>query len=103
MEKIKNFKTLKAEQKEMAVKIRETKSETKETQKKNEYAGSLQYSLLKLRSEYRHKHIAYCLMRGRSYEQIEPKCREGNKPNKDLIQEIINEYSQKESDVRACA
>lgn len=103
MEQVKNFKTLKAEQKEMAVKIRETKNETKETQKKNEYAGSLQYSLLKLRSEYRHKHIAYCLMRGRSYEEIEPKCRENNKPNKDLIQEIINEYSQQKSDVRACA
>jgi len=103
MEKKKNFKTLKEELKEMAVKIKETKIETKDTQKKGEYAGSLQYALLKFRREYRHKHIAYSLMRGRSYEQIEPKCREGNEPNKDLIQEIIDEYSQTEEDVRACA
>src|SRR4030043_392970 len=103
MEQIKNTKSLKEELKVSAVEIRELKNETKETQKKGNYAGSLQYALFKLSREYRHKHIAYCLMRGRSYEQIERKCREGNEPNKDLIQEIIHEYSQTEKDVRACA
>ena len=29
--------------------------------------------------EFRHKHIAYCLARGKTYEQIEPKTHEQNK------------------------
>jgi len=34
---------------------------------------------------FRHAHLAYCLIRGRSLRQIENKNREGNKPNRGEI------------------
>lgn len=38
--------------------------------------------------EYRHKHIAYCLLRGTPYELIESKVAEGNEPNWRYIDEL---------------
>jgi hypothetical protein len=38
--------------------------------------------------KFRHLHIAYCLLRGREYEQIERKCAEGNEPNWRYIDEL---------------
>lgn len=39
--------------------------------------SGVQPKLLELKAEYRAKHIIYCLSRGRTLEQIEPKSREG--------------------------
>jgi len=44
--------------------------------------------------EYRHEHIAYCLVRGRSYEQIE-KPSEFNKPNWDIINSLKDKLQKK--------
>ena len=41
---------------------------------------------------YRHMHIAYCLLRGRSYEQIENKVKPGNEPSWRAIEFIMQEY-----------
>lgn len=44
--------------------------------------------------EYRRLHIAYCLLRGRTYEQIEPKVHECNKLTKwdwEKINKIVQE------------
>lgn len=49
---------------------------------------------------YRHKHIAYCLLRGKKYEQIENKVREGNEPNFSYIEQIMKEY--REVDAISC-
>jgi hypothetical protein len=38
--------------------------------------------------EYRHKHIASCLLRGTPYEAIESKVAEGNEPNWRYIDEL---------------
>lgn len=84
---------LKDDLKIKAAKIRKDKIKTKTRQKAGEYAGDLQYSLLKQRRDYRHRHIAYSMLRGRTYDQIESKCREDNKPNMDLIKELMDEYS----------
>ena len=43
----------------------------------------------KIRHEYRHWHIAYCLLRGTPYEKIE-KPKEGNEPNQALIEKYVN-------------
>ena len=44
--------------------------------------------------EWRHKHLAYCMLKGRSYEEIERKCADGNEPNFNLVEkykeEILN-------------
>lgn len=41
--------------------------------------------------EWRHKHLAYCMLRGRTYEEIERTCREDNKPYQRLIEKYKNE------------
>jgi hypothetical protein len=47
------------------------------------------WKLDRLRYEYRHQHIAYCEIRGRTRQQIEtPK--DDNKPNEDKITEYKN-------------
>jgi len=42
--------------------------------------------------EYRHKHIAYCMLNGRKYEQIENYCRTA--PNFSEIDRIMEKYEQ---------
>ena len=87
---IKKFKTrLKHDVK----KLRELKTSTKRKQKKGRYAGRKQVLLSTLKKEYRHYHIVYCLLRGKKYEQIEPKCRKDNNPDFDLINEYKKEYT----------
>ena len=97
METIKDFRTLKQELKQLASELRDDKLDIKKTQKENGSgsASLQQYQILKKKRTYRNKHIAYSLMRGRTYEQIEPKCREGNGPDHKLIQEIIDAYTPK--------
>lgn len=92
-----NILSFKNELKQLASQIRINKKNLKETQKSNKYAGELQFKSKLERWQYRHKHIAYCLMRGTKYEQIEPKCAENNKPDQELIRSWINEYSRTEN------
>jgi hypothetical protein len=103
MEAVKNIWTLKNELKQLASELRSDKAETKTAQKAGDSvkACTLQYKILRKRKTYRHKHIAYCLIRGRSYEQIEQHCRKGNEPDQNLIQELIREY--RADNVCACA
>jgi hypothetical protein len=113
MEAVKNVWTLKNELKQLASELRNDKAEIKKIQKNPPRettlcadgliycAGGLQYKILRKRKTYRHKHIAYCLIRGRSYEQIEQHCRKGNEPDQNLIQELIREY--RTDNVCACA
>lgn len=46
--------------------------------------------------EYRHHHIAYCLLRGTPYEKIEPKVHPGNEPNFDRVDLIRALYAEPE-------
>lgn len=103
METIKDRKSLKSELKLEAAELRKTKNDTKELQRKNEIAGNLQYKIIKLKRRYRHRHIAYSMMKGRKYKEIERKCRKDNKPDHNLIREIINAYTPQEENVRLSA
>jgi len=98
---MKMINVLKEELKGMAVEIREKKYGVKEKQRSGKDAWREQGDLYSLKYDFRHKHIAYCLMRGRTCEQIEQKCREGNEPNQHLIGRLIDEYSQTEANVRS--
>ena len=59
--------------------------------------------------EFRHLHIAYCLFRGRTIEQIEPKTEK--KRNEDWIKDLKSKIenameelrNEREEDVRNCA
>lgn len=79
--------------KSLSSKITETKLELKKFQKENSgYDGGFFEKIRYLSWEYRHKHIAYCLMRGTLYENIESPS-EDNKPDMQFVQGVQNEYT----------
>jgi len=82
---------LKNDLKELAKELRDVKSKRNESFRNGEIgkAGKFQYSVLNLKHEFRHKHIAYCMSRGREYTQIEPKVREGNEVDWNYINKLI--------------
>lgn len=94
IEQINLTRKFKKELKLEAVKLQNTKLATKDAQRDNSnLASMLQGDVLKLRWDYRHRHIAYCMLRGKTYKQCEQKCRKYNNPNHILIKEIIKAYT----------
>ena len=90
---------LKIELKSLAVKIRELKKQMKAYQRENGGChGVIGYMLYMLQREYRHKHIAYCLLRGRTMEQIEKKNRYGNAPDQKQIKILMEKYNEETND-----
>ena len=88
------YPELKAELKELAKEIREFKYLRDHWWDHREQSqGAYQWAVLSRAREFRHKHIAYCMLRGRTYEQIENYCRET--PDFDWIGNIKFEYGQK--------
>lgn len=101
------IKELKAELKKLALDIRQAKIVYKDQQRGN---GSfctwakenglfynigqhtIVHSPTQLTDTYRHKHIVYCLLRGRKYAQIENNVREGNEPRWTLIEKLLKQY-----------
>lgn len=64
------IRALKLNLKELAQQIRNNKVLRKKSHPHHEkYVGD--YALLRLREEYRYKHVAYCLVRGRTIEQVD--------------------------------
>ena len=99
----KNVTTLKQELKVLAKTIRTAKQERKTVHFTGERTMKSPYSWQsdatyaceeaeKMAYEFRHKHIAYCLLRGRTMEQIEQKVNDGNEPNHSYIKQLIEEY-----------
>lgn len=80
METLKEMKTY---LKETAVTIRSKKSE-----RKGAKFGWVQ-GLDDLRYRYRHCHLAYCLLRGRTMEQIERSCRTDNLPDENYVDSLM--------------
>lgn len=71
---------MKQELKELARQIKETKK------LRNKDNGGYVYGLLEMRQAFRHKHVAYCLVRGRILEQ----CDSGYKLDMDKVNWIID-------------
>lgn len=89
----KTVKDLKEELKKLAVEIRELKSHRPLSNRSDWSLWCLDAEIRSKSRETRHKHIAYCLIRGRTYEQIEQKCREDNNPDFKLVDKITKEYT----------
>ena len=83
---------LREELKSIAIEIRKGKLVCKEYQKR--HGGSGLWEWRDDARDYRHKHIVYCLLRGKTMEQIENKNREHNEPNASLIKKYMEEYSE---------
>ena len=87
------FQELKQWLKDNAKELTKLKLELKNYQRNHGGSGSTyHYEVDKLRHEWRHKHIAYCIMRGRTYEQIENPSSD-NPANTTLIQRYIEEFT----------
>jgi hypothetical protein len=81
---------IKEEQKEMAKDIRKKKSQRKQ----HEYGWVP--GLFEMRRDYRHRHIAYCLLRGTPYERIENPSKY-NKPNMDIVKSIMEHWTEEKT------
>ena len=105
---------LKQNLKELAESIRKSKVDCKQCQKEHngcdgywigdpeydgKWVGGYYSEIKRLKYEFRHKHIAYCLIRGRKRDEIEHPAK-NNQPSESYIKEIQHEYTE---DVRACA
>lgn len=87
------IKELKSRLKELATYIRQEKAMYKDVQRgKVLWADWYKFCQAGPCGNYRHMHIAYCLLRGRKYEQIENKVKPGNEPSWTAIEAIMNQY-----------
>lgn len=91
-----NIDTLKGKLKALAREIQIAKPQ----RKTHHFTGERTISPSKARTlcirnkyQFRHMHIAYCELRGKTREQIEPHVRKGNEPNEMYIQKIKAEYA----------
>ena len=90
-----SLKETKAELKKEAKDLRDLKHARKNTQRGTHQGKPVWESEVEnAKWDWRHKHLAYCIVRGRSYEEIERKCDEGNEPDWNLVdkykREILN-------------
>jgi len=85
----KGMRKMKQHLKDMALKIRKTRNDFKEKQRKHEDTYKDMRSLWVLCRDYRHCHIAYSELRGKERHQIEVPA-DWNLPNEDTIMMIKN-------------
>jgi hypothetical protein len=83
---------LKAELKHLAVQIKTKRPAYRKAQSTNTSTWQMLAELEKAVYEFRHRHIAYCTLRGRLRDQIE-KPRPENKPNEKYVADLIIAYS----------
>ena len=76
-----------------AIEIRITNILYKDLQRNHKVSYHTLWDLQKLQKEYRHKHIAYSELRGKTRAQIENP-RQGNEPDEYLIQSIKDEHKE---------
>jgi len=89
------YPKLKIRLKQLAKEIREWKANRKQDRrsKLNMRQWEVQSQVDWRSHEFRHRHIAYCMLRGRKYEEIELTCK--NPPDFDEIDRIRGQYEQK--------
>lgn len=91
------LKELKSLLKELAVHNRKCKAMYKDCQRgKVQWNELYTFQRTSPGDDYRHMHIAYCLLRGRTYEQIENKVRPGNEPSWTMIEVIMEQFREVE-------
>lgn len=87
--------SLKSSLKQVAQELKRSKKDFKQAQRDGDFSKQWKlYSSIQINKFfYRHTHIAYCLMKGKTYEQIESKVKENNKPDWKVIKGIQDECS----------
>ena len=99
---MRNIDKLKAHIKETAMQIRQTRLEHKKAQRANliRVANKKLWTLEGLQEDYRHHHIAYCELRGKTRDQIEQP-RDNNAPNEFKINQIKEQYAWTPEEIEA--
>lgn len=87
------YPELKSELKKLAKEIRYWKSRRKLDKRGNMALWQVELEKVRRSYEFRHKHIAYCQLRGRLRHQIEQPA-PNNLPNEDYIQEIMDKHGE---------
>jgi len=105
---MKKIKELKQELKKIVKHIREEKRLRKEEQRGNiplheymAYRRSIGHPYTDLSSHFRYRHVAYCLLRGKKYDEIERKLTRASLLNHNVLEEILQQY--REVEPIACA
>ena len=93
------YPKLKTELKELAREIREWKYKRDHWYDYDTVQWEFQYEVMREAREFRHKHIAYCLLNGTPYELIEQP-RENNKPDMIYVQMIMEEYEKPKAEFK---
>jgi hypothetical protein len=97
------FKSMKIELKELAKELRTAKLNLKECQRTDPGVAYKPQGIKdQKQSDYRHRHITYCLLRGTPYERIENP-REGNEPDWNIIDKLKEAFFDEKENVLACA
>lgn len=97
------FREIRSYLKEKASAIRKTRENLKIYQRENSgYDGGHFAGITELKRDFRHHHIVYSLINGRSYDEIECPA-PGNEPDQQYLREIENAWRADKKDVRACA
>lgn len=90
--------TIKENLKMQARDIRTLKDQVRDGMRKGDYVWRLQGDLENAKREYRYDHVAYCMLRGRTYEEIENKVRPGNEI---LMDNVVKIMEKMKSDILA--
>ena len=67
-----------------------------EHEKLDDARSNLHNELVSTQDDFRLLHMVYCFARGKTRQQIEPKVREGNEPNRWRLEELMKRYDVKE-------
>ena len=89
---------IKEEQKLLAVEIRKLKAKVRV----RDARWKDKKDLWKKKFTFRHRHIAYCTLRGRKREEIEIPAKD-NKPNEIVIKKYLDEFTSLLEEVKKCA
>jgi hypothetical protein len=84
----------KQELKKLAKEIRHYKPRRKQDKRGELSLYQVICEIGKRQYEFRHQHIAYCLLRGREMHEIENKTRDDNQPNERYVNALLAEYEE---------
>ncbi len=83
------MKTIKQNLKEQAKTIRTLKDAINSGMREGKYVWREQGDLLRAQRKFRYEHVAYCMLRGRTYEQIENKVKPENEIDMEGVKKIM--------------
>jgi hypothetical protein len=89
---------IKTELKNLATDLKVTKTNLRIRMREETYKTDEQWHILKVKREYRHLHMAYCLLRGKTREEIEDKVKPGNIIDSKLVDEYSQDFKKMEEE-----